>query len=502
MRWALNVSSSYLKFGLSMLVVFLMTPYIVGEIGLDRFGLWSLLFAVIGVFGLLDLGFATAGVKYVAEALGQGDHHQRNRVVSTLFYLYCALGVACGVIVLATATTSSHWFRLEPSMTTEFKTALTILGLALAASLPLSVFRSAMTGIGDVTIVNLCAIVSVLAQATLTVVLLERGMGIAGLAVAAGVNMLLQSVLLIPLCYRRLPQFSLSPKHFSRQDLRELASFSVYAFLANVAVLLILRIDPVVINMFLPLGAIAVYAIAVRIAEYAFLLNKQFSNALMPLVSQSKGRGDDETIVRVLCDGTRFLLGIALPFLFILIFFAPELVVFWMGSEFAPSAPLLRLLLVATVLSVLQLNAANVLAMTGSHRFVAFAMLGSAGLNLVLSVVLVQRYGLSGVAVATLIAAAMVEVGLIIPFACRAQRITFVDWVRQAVWPSVPPLIPMIATLVWMDAIHPVQGFVGLALQSAMAGLVYWFGFWVFAVQPQERDWVRHHARSFRAVRT
>ena len=44
--------------------------YIIGQLGMETFGLWSLIFAVIGIFGLMDFGFATAAVKTVAEATG------------------------------------------------------------------------------------------------------------------------------------------------------------------------------------------------------------------------------------------------------------------------------------------------------------------------------------------------------------------------------------------------------------------------------------------------
>ena len=47
MHWILNIATSYLRFAVSMVVVFLMTPYIIGQLGMDTFGLWSLIFAVI-----------------------------------------------------------------------------------------------------------------------------------------------------------------------------------------------------------------------------------------------------------------------------------------------------------------------------------------------------------------------------------------------------------------------------------------------------------------------
>ena len=63
----------------------------------------------------------------------------------------------------------------------------------------------------------------------------------------------------------------------------------------------------------------------------------------------------------------------------------------------------LQILMAAVFFSTLQLNAANVLGMSGGHRSVAWTMLGSAALNITLSIILIPRLGLAGAALATLV---------------------------------------------------------------------------------------------------
>jgi O-antigen/teichoic acid export membrane protein len=261
----------------------------------------------------------------------------------------------------------------------------------------------------------------------------------------------------------------------------------VYFFIANVAVLIILRMDPVVIKAFLPLTAVAVYAVGAKIAEYTYLLNKQFSNALMPLVSLSKGAGDADTVRRVLVDGTRFLLAIAVPFVTLLLFYSEPFVIRWMGPDFAESVPVLRILLVAMLLASVQLNAANVLGMTGKHRFVAFAMGGSALLNLVLSIILVQFFGLIGVALGTLIATFLVEFTLVVPRACRDQGLPLVGFVRQAIWPTLPALVPALTTAWLLARWHPITGFPWIFLGGTLSALVYFTAFYWSGLVPAER---------------
>jgi len=496
MRWVINIASNYLRVIVGIAVMFFLIPFMVSRLGMDMFGLWSLIFAVVGLFGLLDLGFATAAMKYVAELTASGDHARRNEVLATLLVVYSVLGAICLVLVAILAGPASGWFDLAPDRAQPFTIALWLIGTVVAINFPASLVKAILIGSGRMHLVNAIELVITLVNAALIVILLEAGFGLVGVAIATAATMLLGPLVMLPLAIRLTPGLSASPRLFSRARVRELLGFSVYFFIANVAMLVILRIDPVVIKMFLALSAVAVYAVAAKIAEYTYLLNKQFSNALMPLVSQSKGAGDTEIVRRILVDGTRFLLAVAVPFIALLFFYADAILIRWMGQEFAEAAPLLRILLLAVLFSSVQLNAANVLGMTGEHRFVAFAMGGSAILNLILSIILIQTFGLTGVALGTLLATLVGEFLLVVPRACREQGLGVADFLRHAIWPTIPALIPTLGAAALMAYAQPPNNFGWIILEGGIAALLYYATFYRTGLSGWERELVVVKARS------
>jgi O-antigen/teichoic acid export membrane protein len=496
MRWVINIASNYLRVIVGIAVMFFLIPFMVSRLGVDLFGLWSLIFAVVGLFGLLDLGFATAAMKYVAELTAKGDHTQRNEVLATLLVVYSVLGAVCLALVAILAGPASGWFDLPTGQARPFTLALWLIGTVVAINFPASLVKAILIGSGRMHLVNAIELVITLVNAALIVVLLEAGFGLVGVAIATAVTMLLGPLVMLPLAIRLTPGLSASPRLFSRARVRELLGFSLYFFIANVAVLIILRIDPVVIKAFLTLGAVAVYAVAAKIAEYTYLLNKQFSNALMPLVSQSKGAGDADMVRRILVDGTRFLLAIAAPFIALLFFYADAIVVRWMGQEFAESVPLLRLLLLAVLFSSVQLNAANVLGMTGHHRFVAFAMGGSAVLNLILSIILIQVLGLTGVALGTMLATLVAELLLVVPRACREQGLGLWDFLLSAIWPTLPALVPALGMAALMAYAQPPNNFGWIILQGSIAALLYYAAFYRTGLSGSERELIVGKVRS------
>jgi O-antigen/teichoic acid export membrane protein len=491
MRWIIIIATSYLRYVVMMVVVFFLTPFIISRIGVDQFGLWSLIFSILALFGLMDLGFATAANKYVGELHGRGDHSARNEVLGTLFIVYVGLGLILLVVVAGVSAKAGDWLGLAPDMQQSFLLGLWMLGGVVAINLPLNLFRAILHGTGHMTLINGIDVAMQLLNAAIVVGLLNMGYGITALIFASTLTMVLGPIICTVLAYRLTPELSVSPQLFARGRLRELLGFSFYFFLANIALLVILRIDPIIIKAFLPLSAVAVYAIGAKIAEYSYYLNKQFSNGLMPLVAQSSGSGDHGMIDRVLMDGTRFGMSIALPFLGLLFFYADDVILLWVGEEFVGAVPVLRLLLCAVLFTALQLNAANVLAMTGHHRFVAFAMAGSALLNLVLSLSLIQFFGLNGVALATLISAFIVEVLLILPRACRERGVPLWVFYRRALWPTLPPLLPALTVAWGLGQLQPPgAGFLWIVLEGGAAALVYFAGFYALALKRAERAFI------------
>ncbi|MCJ7815547.1 MAG: MATE family efflux transporter, partial [Xanthomonadales bacterium] len=270
MRVAFNITTSYARFLTGIIAVVFLTPFTLNTVGVEQFGLWSLCLALTGVLALLDAGLSTAAVKYVAECCGNSDHLARNEAVSTLMLVYAVLGVLCMLLVFSFIPAGADLFRLEPQQAETFEIIMTITGISLAFALPMSVFRSALIGAGHFHVVNLVELGSIVLNALLVVVLLSRGWSLTGLAIANASVMLSSPLILMPLARRMIPEFRLGTRLVHFQRMKEVAPLAVYFMLANIALLITLRSDALIIKGFLPLSAVAAYAIAAKISEYTF----------------------------------------------------------------------------------------------------------------------------------------------------------------------------------------------------------------------------------------
>jgi O-antigen/teichoic acid export membrane protein len=129
--------------------------------------------------------------------------------------------------------------------------------------------------------------------------------------------------------------------------------------------------------------------------------------------------------------GTRIVIAIALPLTIGLIVLARPLLHLWVGSGFAAAVPVVVCLAATTTIWALSGPGVYVLRGMGDVRRPALIDSFEAVLNLSLSIALGLSLGLKGVAIATLIAAAVTRLGFMLHYVCRQTSTSFVAFTTQ-----------------------------------------------------------------------
>src|SRR5260370_39614784 len=104
----------------------------------------------------------------------------------------------------------------------------------------------------------------------------------------------------------------------------------------SIAGVVLWRTDPIIVRAFLPLSAVAVYAVALKVAENAYLLAKQFTNLLGPLAAQLKGNAEETKLRFIFVNCTKFAMAPCLMLTVAMYVSGREALSFWVGAAFAP----------------------------------------------------------------------------------------------------------------------------------------------------------------------
>ena len=488
-QFAVNAAANYARMGIQIAAFAVLTPYVIAKIGTGDYGLWTLVLSPLGFLNLLDLGFGTGVVKYVAECQVSGDVERRNRILSTLGVGYAGILAVSAVAVILLAAFFNQMFAIPAEQQPKATAVLWILAVRFALAIPLSLYRNALYGEQRVHLINLAGVIGILAQAVGSWLVLMFGYGVLALAWVNLTAMLIEYVAYAWFAYRTMNGLRISPELFDRPFLKEVSSFSGAQFLINIAALILLRTDPIIVKAFLPLSAVAIYGVALKIAENAYLLTKQFTNLLGPLAAQLRQSAENIKIRFILINCTKFAMAPSVMLTVAMYVLGRETIVFWVRNpDFAPGGAILIVLLTSMTLSMAQETSSAVLSMTGHHRITATAAVVSVVTNVGLSVLLAKLVGLIGIALGTLGATLLVNLLITVRRACQIHGITYRDYIARALAPALLPGAAQFAVTLGLKYWNSPAGLLSTIILTIPGAIMYCILFWFFSIEQSEKD--------------
>lgn len=465
-----------------------MLPFTMRHLGTDEYGLWMLVASCTAYFQLLDLGYGSALVRHVADADARGDIAGVNRIVSTFFVVYAVLGAIAAAGILALALWVVPGFpNLSPTQIHTSQVVLAMLGARVVVGLPMTIFGAITTARQRFALNNRVAIVVVLVNAAVTYLVLVSGHGLLTLVASTTTVGLASYGAYIWTAKHTMPQLRVQITSFRPAIVRDVTSFSVYVFMISVAAQIGFNLDNLVIGAALGTSAVAIYAVAFRLADYQRQLCNQLNSLLFPVVVRLEAEQRSEDIRAMLIETTRIALSLVTAVTICIIGFGSPLIERWMGPGFeAAVAPLYVLALTGIVL-VGQGPLGNVLLGTGRHRLVAGAALGEALANLGASLLLVQSLGMLGVAVGTFIPVFVANLFILLPAACRRVDLPVATFVRRVATPAALGAAPAALICAGLRAWDPSPSTAGIVSQSALVLVVYATALCAFGLHPADR---------------
>jgi O-antigen/teichoic acid export membrane protein len=419
-----NVLSTYAVRFVSVASGFVLFPVVAHHIGLARYGLWLLVSGSIGIFVVADLGMGTATLRQIADRHAHGDRDGLDRVVSTSLAFFAVLGIGLTVAYLGCMWLLWPRFQIPPG---ETRLALSMLLWAALSTflfgLPLGVFGTTLVGIQRADVANALQLAQALVRFASIVALLWAGFDVLAVVIAdAAIGIAVGCGYLVA-CRRLIPRLRPRVSLVSRSLLASMMPYSLRVFAMGLSALVIFQTDNLIIGAFLPVASVTIYAAAYRV----YLVVRQFTyaliNPLVPDAARATALAQPARVRALLVRGTKYSNGLTLLLAIPATLFAKPLLVAWAGADFARAAPSLQILLLSLLANNNHLVAFALL--TGMGRIGAYLgyQVAWAAANVVLSVVLIQRLGLAGVALGTALPVVVLE-----PFYLRtAIRETGID---------------------------------------------------------------------------
>ena len=482
-RVSINAATNYLRFFITMIVSFILIPFIIRTLGQEVYGLWTLSFSVIGFFSLLDFGFGLGVVKWTGESSVTKEYDHRNHLLSTVFFIYLGIAVFGMLLIAGFSLLYPRLFSIPEEFKKPAVLVLIILAIrSLAIQVPLSLFKGVLFGEQQIYKINIIQVFGNLLYAGTTWVLLSKGYGIVVLALINCSAFFIENLLYVILAFSQVKNLSLSIRKVKKKYFREAVSFSFFSFITTIAGLVLFNTDSIIIQITLNLSMVGLYGVAIKITEYSLILTKQLVNVLTPLISELKAKKEDHSIRYLLTDLSKYLLATGALITGTIYVFGADLLTLWVGESFLPATIPLYILMTAFMISIPELVASNVLTMTGYHRYTAKVSVSSIIVNLTISLLLVKPLGLTGIAIGTLISSVINNTGLTLWKASKVYEFHYSLYLSKVFIPALLPLTALMGTGFIIKYYFSVTSLWVMMLEAVPGVLVYLTIFWLFCV--------------------
>ena len=326
-------------------------PPIIRGLGPERFGVLSLVWMVIGYFGLFDFGIGRATTKFAAEYLARGSREQLRDMIWSSIGSITALGiVGGGVIAALNRLLVEKVLDVPASFHLETEGAF----YALAVSIPFVLASSSLRGILEAhrrfAVINAVKIPVGVASVVSPLLVLQISDSLAHVAMGLLTCRVLELAAYLLSCSGILYRLGL-PRLPRKQLIQRLAGYGGWVTLSNLVVPLMTYLDRFIVGGILSISAVAYYSTPYDVVTKQAILPASLLAVVFPAMSGCAAT--DRNRLANLYESTLFrVIALMAPPAIVLSVFADPLLNAWLGPEFAShSAPVVRLLALGVLLN-------------------------------------------------------------------------------------------------------------------------------------------------------
>jgi len=367
----------------------------------SEYGIYSLALIILNIAVIIStLGLNQGSTRQIAYYRGTGEAIKVQGVISSSLQLALIASIVLSVLLFSTSgLISAHIFH-EPGLALPLR----IFSAAIPFFVLINILTSIFRGFDEVKpkayfqdILRLGLFPLLL----LPVILLGLSFSAAMYAFAASI--ILTSIAFAVYTLKKAP-FALKISSAANPIGKELLLFSLPLLGVAMLGMIINWTDFLMLGYFKTSTVVGLYNAAVPLAHLIPLTLTSMAFIYVPIASQLYSQnliGEMKRTYQVL---TKWIFSTSFP-LFLLLFLFPQTILsFFFGAAYVQAATALKILSVGFIFhTFLGANGMTLLVM-GKTRLLMWASLLAAGLNVILNIILIPQWGMTGAAIASLIA--------------------------------------------------------------------------------------------------
>jgi O-antigen/teichoic acid export membrane protein len=399
---ARNAGRNLLGLGLPLLVALASIPVLTERLDAAAFGVLGLVWVFYGLFAELGLGRATT--RYAAASFASGAGHEAREILRVSVLLQLAIGLALMIVLAAASSALAGRLAGDAGTAAQTRSALLVVGLSLPAVMMSAAYRGILEAAHRFDLLNRVRIPLASVTYALPMVIVLGGGGVVLITIALALTRLAATVA-YGLLARAVVREHAPPMDsvVEREPPGPLAiiRFGAWQSVSGVLAPTLVHVDRFLLGAIAGVAAVGLYTPAFEVATRLLILPFSIVMALFPAFSAWTGTGQAERSARAAAQSSLYVVAAVAPFVLLFVILGGDGLRLWLNEEYAAeSARALAILAVGTLLNAAAFIPASLLAGGGRPDIPSKLYAVELPLYIVLAIMLIGRWGVTGAAAA------------------------------------------------------------------------------------------------------
>ena len=397
---AFNTATNLFTHFIALLVGIIVLPIKLNYFGTNIFGIFILVTSLLTYLQRVDFGIGSTMQRYTANLLVREKYKDLRCLLGFGFAFNSMYGLLIALILFLIGSFSDHLFSLEPENNIIFRQLITIVAIRSIISWPLSIFNTFLAGAQYFFFINAIGLINIIGDLVIILWTVSTEATIVSYLISVSVIGISTRCIVALHTMRKFP-FA-KPSRFRWNEIKGFLSFSIHMLKSQFSSIIQFETDRILIGIFLNAQSLTYYHIGERLHGMVRHIFNNFTKSMTPLMAEKYAANDKTYIRRAVYDGSRIISILWFPIIATLMINAENIIRIWLGPEYAFLHLYAAVFLIPYFINIPSAVMNRVLIGSGEIRQYMNTRVAAALVNLTISIVMIQYYGIWGVLIGTL----------------------------------------------------------------------------------------------------
>lgn len=324
---------SYVAIFVNIAISFFYTPWMIRQIGMSDYGLYSLILSFISYF-LMDFGLQQAVQRFIAKYRAENEEEKVAKMVGLTTRVYLIIDFVIFLVLLVCYFFISNIFTgLTPGEIEKLQGLYVIAAIFSVLNFMFKPMAGAMLAYEYFVEEKLLEMLNKVGTLALVCVALLMGADVYALVLINGAVALLSSLLKF-VVFKRKSKLRIQWGYYDKGELKSIFSFSMWTFGISLAQRLRISLIPTILGIVSNSTEIAVFALSVSLDGMIYTLSSALNGLFLPKVARIAINQDRDSIECLMVKVGRLQLYIIWLIFSGFCIFGSQFINLWVGDAF------------------------------------------------------------------------------------------------------------------------------------------------------------------------